>query len=258
MSHPAVTVERRETVAIVRFDRQGRANALDFAMMDALTETARGFEGDTETTAVVLTGAPAIFSGGMDLRDPAFADLDRMSLGELRALAEHGPRMARAWAGIDIPTIAAIEGPCLAGGLALAAMCDFRVAGRAARFGAPEVAVGLNMGWNSVPQLVGLIGAQATRRLLMLGAEWEAAEAERLGFADRIAADGAVLDAALDMAGALASRPAMPTRMVKRQIDAAAHGLDWMASALDLDQQALAWLSEDFRRAIRRFGTPKA
>jgi len=253
MSHPAITIERRDDFAVVRFDRQGRANAIDFAMMAALTETARGFEGDTETAAVILTGAPAIFSGGMDLRDPAFAGLEDMGLAEVRALAERGPRMVRAWAEIEIPVIAAVEGPCIGGGVVLAAICDFRVAGQGARFGAPEVAVGLNMGWHSVPRLTGLVGGPATRRLLMLGEEWDAGEAQRLGFVDRVAEDGAALDAALDMAAKLAARPRQATRMVKRQVEAAVHGQDRMSSALDKDQHALAWLSDEFRSAVRRF-----
>ncbi|MCT8972522.1 enoyl-CoA hydratase/isomerase family protein [Microbaculum marinisediminis] len=254
MPHDAVSVERRDRVAIVRLDRKGRANALSFAIMDALAEAARGFETDTDLAAVILTGADDVFSAGMDLRDPAFARLDDMALAELRALAGLGPRMARAWAGIEAPTVAAIEGPCLGGGLALAAMCDFRVAGPDARFGAPEVAVGVNMGWHSVPRLTALVGAQATRRLLLIGEEWTAEDALRLGFADRIADEGAALDAALAMAATLAARPATATRMVKRQIDAAAHGLDLMASATDMDQHALTWLSEDFRAALKRFG----
>jgi enoyl-CoA hydratase/carnithine racemase len=104
-----------------------------------------------------------------------------------------------------------------------------------------------------VPRLAGLVGAQATRRLLMLGEEWSSDEALRLGFIDRIADDGKVLDAALDMAATLGGRPAMPTRMVKRQIDAVAHGMDWMTSALDKDQHALTWLSADFQTAMKRF-----
>ena len=254
MPHDAVSVERRDRVAIVKFDRKGRANALSFAIMDALTEAARSLETDTDLAAVILTGSADVFSAGMDLRDPAFARLDDMGLAELRAFAGHGPRMARAWAGIEVPTVAAVEGPCLGGGMALAAMCDFRVAGKGARFGAPEVAVGVNMGWHSVPRLVALVGAQATRRLLLIGEEWNAGEALRLGFADQIAGDGDALDAALEMAATLASRPATATRMVKRQIDATAHGLDLMASATDMDQHALTWLSEDFRAALKRFG----
>ncbi|MEJ8571892.1 enoyl-CoA hydratase/isomerase family protein [Microbaculum marinum] len=252
MTHPAVTIERRGSSAIVRFDRQGRANAIDFAMMDALTEAARSFEQDSDTAAIVLTGAAGVFCGGMDLRDPAFARLDGMSLNEVRALAECGPRMVRAWASVEIPTIAAIEGPCIGGGLALAAICDFRIAGVAARFAAPEVAVGLNMGWHSVPRLVSLIGEQTTRRLLLLGEQWDSDEALRRGFVDEVSHATAALDAALAMAEVLGSRPPAPTRMVKRQLESI-RGSGFAESRLDKDQHALAWLSEDFRRAVARF-----
>lgn len=249
----AVTIDRRGAVAVVTLDRGGRANAMSFAIMDALTEAARSLEGDAGLAAVVLTGTVRIFSAGMDLRDEAFDRLVTMSLAEKRALAEHGPRLARAWAGLEMPTIAAIEGPCLAGGLALVAMCDFRVAGCSARFGAPEVQVAHNMGWHSVPRLVRLVGVQATRRVLLAGEEWTAEEARRLGFVDYLAEDGMALTGALALAERIADQPAMATRMVKRQIDAAAHGDDWGISAFDKDQQIVAWMSEDFAAARAKF-----
>ena len=132
-------------------------------------------------------------------------------------------------------------------------MCDFRVAGAGVRFGAPEVAVGINMGWHSVPRLVALVGAPATRRLLLPGEEWGAPEAQGLGFADSVCDEGSALEAAMEMAALLDGRPRMPTRMVKRVIDAAAHGADLALSAYDKDQQVLTWLSEDFRLARDRF-----
>lgn len=253
MKADPVTIERRDRIAIVRFDRGGRANAMDFAAMNALAEAASGLQKDRDLAAVILTGAANVFSAGMDLRDPAFRRLDGMDLAELRHLAAKGPAMCRAWAGIEAPTIAAIEGPCLGGGFALAAMCDFRVAAEGARFGAPEVSVGVNMGWHSVPRLVGLIGAQAARRVLLIGERWIAAEAIAAGFLDRLAPDGAALDGAIELAATLARQPTEALRMTKRQIEAAAHGLDWMASALDSDQHALAWLGEDFRRSLAAF-----
>lgn len=248
-----VTIEHRGAIAIVRLDRGGRANAMSFAIMDALAEAARSLSGDGGLGAVILTGTRRIFSAGMDLRDEAFDRLDAMSLADKRTLAEHGPRLARAWAGLEMPTIAAIEGPCLAGGLALVAMCDFRLAARSARFGAPEVQVAHNMGWHSVPRLVRLVGVQATRRLLLAGEEWTAEDAARLGFADYLAADGTALDEAIVLAGRIASQPATATRMVKRQIDAAAHGDDWALSAFDKDQQIVAWMSDDFSAARAKF-----
>jgi enoyl-CoA hydratase/carnithine racemase len=253
MTDNIVSIEHRGDIAIVRFDRHARANALSFAIMDRLTEAALGFETDARVAAVVLTGAPAIFSAGMDLADPAFDRLPAMDLADRRMLAEHGPRLARAWASIEAPTVAAIEGPCLAGGLALAAMLDFRVAARNARFAAPEIQVAHNMGWHSVPRLVALVGAQATRRLLIAGDDWSADMAHRLGFVDRVVAPGEALTAAMALAERLAGYPRTAARMIKRQIIAAAHGNEFAVSALDKDQQLVAWMSEDFAAARARF-----
>jgi enoyl-CoA hydratase/carnithine racemase len=248
-----VSIERLGDVAVVRFDRRGRANALSFAMMDQLAAAARSFEADAGVRAVVLTGAPRIFSAGMDLADPAFDRIAGMSFAERRMLAEHGPRLARAWAGIEAPTLAAIEGPCLAGGLALAAMCDFRVAAEDARFGAPEIEVAHNMGWHTVPRLVAIIGVQATRRILMTGEQWSASEAAAAGFVDWTAEPGKALNEAVEVAERIARYPAVAARMIKRQIEIAAHGGDWAASALDKDQQVAVWLSDEFASARRRF-----
>lgn len=248
-----VSIERHGDIAVVRFDRGGRANALSFAMMDELAAAALSFDTDATVRVVVLTGAARIFSAGMDLADPQFDRMATMSFAERRMLAEHGPRLARAWAGIEAPTIAAIEGPCLAGGLALAAMCDFRVAGAGARFGAPEIEVAHNMGWHTVPRLVAIVGVQATRRILMAGEQWSGEQAKAIGFVDWTAADGTALDKATEVAGRVAGYPAVAARMIKRQIEAAGHGMDWATSALDKDQQLSVWLSDDFEAARRRF-----
>ncbi len=254
MSQPkAVSIERRDNIAIVRLDRGGQANAMSFAIMDELAEAARSFERDASVVAVVLTGTDRIFSAGMDLRDPAFDRLDEMTLNERLMLAEHGPRLARAWASMEPVTICAIEGPCLAGGLALAAMMDFRVASASARFGAPEVKVAHNMGWHSVPRLVRLVGVQATRRVLLAGEEWYSDDAMKLGFVDQIAEDGQALRDALALAGRIASYPATAVRMIKRQINAAAHLEDTGISAMDKDQQLVAWMSDDFKAVRAQF-----
>ncbi len=257
MTENAVSIEHRGDIALVRFDRGARANALSFAVMDMLTEAALSFESDARVAAVVLTGAEKIFSAGMDLADAAFDRLPAMALPERRMLAEHGPRLARAWAMIEAPTIAAIEGPCLAGGLALAAMLDFRVAAQNARFAAPEIQVAHNMGWHSVPRLVALVGAQPARRLLLAGEEWTADMAHKLDFVDRVVAPGDALTAAMAMAEKLASYPHTAARMIKRQIAAAAHGGEFAVSALDKDQQLVAWMSEDFAAARARFKRKK-
>jgi enoyl-CoA hydratase/carnithine racemase len=248
-----VTITRQDDIALVRYDRGSKANAMSFAIMDDLAEAALGLLDDTALRGVVLTGTPTIFSAGMDLSDPLFDQLDTMPLAQMRHISERGPRMARAWTSIEVPVICAIEGPCLAGGLALSSMCDFRVASSTALFGAPEVQVAHNMGWHSVPRLISLVGAQATRRILLAGEQWNVDEAKRVGFVDHTCEAGEALNVAMDLARRIASYPDVAVRMIKRQIDASAHALDYATSAYDKDQQLVVWMSDDFKAARRKF-----
>jgi enoyl-CoA hydratase/carnithine racemase len=109
------------------------------------------------------------------------------------------------------------------------------------------------MGWHTVPRLVAILGVQAARRILMTGEQWSVEEAKSAGLVDWTAAEGKALDRALEVARHIARYPAVAARMIKRQIEAAAHGLDWAVSALDKDQQVAVWLSEEFEAARRRF-----
>ena len=252
-----VTIEHRGAVAVIRFDRHGKANALTFEIMQQLTAAARGFEDDVETAAIVIAGAPRIFSGGMDLAADIWDELPGMSIAERRRIAAQGPRLSRAFMSLVPVTISAIEVPCYAGGLALAAMCDFRIAGRSATVAAPEVAVGLNMAWHSVPRLVRLLGPQVTRRLLLAGVRWDTAEATRIGFLDDVVDDGSAEMSALAMAGRIAARPRVATRMVKRAIEAAMHGGDIAWSAADGELQLVNWQSEEFATARRELKAKK-
>lgn len=252
MTDPAVSVERRGDIAIVRFDRQGRGNALSFPIMDALTEAAHTLSRDRTVAAVIFTGAANIFSSGMDLRQPVWDRLDDLSLEERHQLTTYGPKLVRAIGSIEVPTIAAIEGICFGGGLAMVAFCDFRIAANNARFAAPEVGVGLHMTWHSVPRLVRLLGAQATRRLLLTPAEWNAEDAIRLNFIDDVTEPGRALPTAVKMAETIAARPRLATRFVKRGIEAATHGGDTLLSAGDSDLLLAMSVSEDFKKGRAR------
>lgn len=252
MTDPAVTTERRGDIAIVRFDRQGRGNALSFPIMDAITEAAHAIARDRSIAAAVFTGAPTIFTSGMDLRQAIWDRIEELSLDERHQLTTYGPKLVRAIGSIEVPTIAAIEGICFGGGVAMVAFCDFRVAANNARFAAPEVGVGLHMTWHSVPRLVRLLGAQATRRLLLTPLEWSSEQALAAGFVDEICEPGRALDIAIDLAQTIAARPRLATRFVKRGIEAATHGGDTLLSAGDSDLLLAMSVSEDFKKGRAR------
>jgi enoyl-CoA hydratase/carnithine racemase len=220
--------------------------------MQALTAAAVRLRDDTSTSAVVLTGDP-VFSAGADLADPALAARAAAPLIERRELLRVGPDMCAAWEALDQVTIAAVEGFCLGGALALAVACDFRIAGQGAHFRLPEIPLGMNMSWRSQPRLVNLIGPARTKQLVIFGERVEAAEALSWGLIEEVTPDGKALAAAMIMAHKAAALPPIAVRMAKRAITQIATALNPLGAYMDGDQYALAALSEDHREAVAAF-----
>jgi enoyl-CoA hydratase/carnithine racemase len=241
---------------MIRFAGPSRANPLSVAVMRDLIAAARLFEEDGRTAAVVVAGSDAVFSGGLDLRNEATRRMAEGALEERRALAETGRRLLDTFSGLAPVTVAAIEGPCLGGGFALAAALDFRVAAQSAVFGAPEVAVGLNMAWGSLGSLAAVAGLQVTRRLVLAGDRFDAAQAQAAGLVDEVAPDGAALERALAFAERLSAYPVAPLRMAKRALSAIVQA-SGTATALDSDQFVAAAASPAFGEALDRFAKPR-
>jgi enoyl-CoA hydratase len=141
-------------IAVVRFDRGDGINALSPEALRQLTAAARSFDDDDNTSVVVLTGSAKAFSGGFDLKDAEGRSRRNMDVGSLRRHLKLGPRMTRAWQELEQVTIGAIEGFCIGGGVALAVALDFRIMAADAHLRVPEIGLGMNMSWQSVPRMV--------------------------------------------------------------------------------------------------------
>ncbi len=137
--------------------------------------------------------------------------------------------------------------------MALAAACDFRIAGRGAHFRLPEIPLGMNMSWHTQPRLVNLIGPSRAKQLTIFGEKVEAAKAEQWGLVDELCDDGAALAVARRWADKVAALPPVSIRMAKRGITHAATALNAVSTFMDADQFALASTSEDHREAVAAF-----
>src|SRR4030081_195429 len=155
-------------IAVVRFDRGDGINALSPEALRQLTHAARSFEDDGETSVVVLAGHPRAFSAGFDLKDAEGRSRRTMDLGALRQHLELGPRLTRAWQEMEQITIGAIEGFCIGGGVALGVALDFRIMGRDAHMRVPEIGLGMNMSWQSIPRMLHLMGPARTKQAVIL------------------------------------------------------------------------------------------
>jgi len=256
MTDSCVTIERglgpNGRVATVRFDRGSKANPLSTDAMRQLRRAAESFEDDMETSVVILTGTATAFSAGADLKDPARRP--DMSVAERIHRQRNGPKMCRAWEQMEQVTIAAIEGHCIGGGAALAVSLDFRFCGRSAHFRIPEVELGMNMSWGSIPRMVALMGPARTKQAVILASDRiSAQEALDWRLVEKVVEDGGALDAALEFASRIAVQPPLPVRMSKTTVNRVAFALADATSHMDPDQNVLTTLTEDYAEGTSAF-----
>ncbi|MEM0952879.1 MAG: enoyl-CoA hydratase/isomerase family protein [Pseudomonadota bacterium] len=250
-----LSLHRSGQVMTVRIDTGNNVNALNTATMQELRQVALALKEDTSVGAVVLTGQTTVFSAGMDLRDPALAELAELPMLEQRRSLSLGPEMCAAWEALDAITIVAIEGHCIGGGLALAVACDWRVAGAGASLLVPELKLGMNMSWQSVPRFVSLIGPARTKRLLLLAESVAVDTAVEWGLVDYLAPAGDALRFSQQLAAQAMQLPPVPLRMAKQAINKCANALNDASSFMDLDQFLLTQSTADAAAARQAFTT---
>ncbi|MCY4666033.1 MAG: enoyl-CoA hydratase/isomerase family protein, partial [Acidimicrobiaceae bacterium] len=197
---------------------------------------------------VVVQGNGRAFTGGGALA--AFTG----GGGPVPADTAAGRLMAEAITGMQAVTVAAIHGHCVGGGLVLAAACDLRVAAEDVRFVIPEVDLGIPLAWGGIPRLVREVGPAATRDLVMTCRPFGAAEAQALGFVNRVVPMSELEDAADGLARLLASKSAYTLRATLRAVDAAAEALVPTGGAWnDADSLAAARRDPESRELARRY-----
>jgi enoyl-CoA hydratase/carnithine racemase len=235
-SEPAtspITVERRpDGIAVIRIDRPD-ANLLATWVLQELQTAAERLTADPPS-AVVLWGGERIFSAGGDA-----AEFEHFSRPLGRYIGERFHAATEAIARIPRVTVAAIAGLASGGGLELALACDFRVAGATATLRQHEIEMGLFPGGGGTQRLPRLIGVPRAKRMIFTGEHVDAAEAQRIGLVDEVAADDAVLESALALAGTMATGPVQTRGLAKQAIDGGV-GLplaDGLALELDLFEE---------------------
>ncbi len=253
MFHSNIDVQRTGRVAVVKFDRLDDLNALSLDLMKGLMEVARSFEDDIETTTVVLTGSDKVFSAVLDLHDPKVLETMNAPLDIRRQLVSFGPKMCRAWEDMQQITIAAVEGHCVGGGVSLAVSCDFRVMGQGAFFRVPELLLGMNMSWQTLPRLVHLVGPARAKLIVLLAERIDAETSMNWGLADEVSKDREALIQAIRLAERIADLPPLPAKMTKQSINAVTNALDNAASYMDADQFMLCQMTRDQSEAIAAF-----
>ena len=252
-SFAAIAVERDEAsgVATVALNRPERLNALDATMIAELREAFIMLETDHSTHAIVLTGAgERAFCAGADIA--GFKDVKTTFQGA--ALARRGQYLTLLMEEMGTPIIAAINGFALGGGMELAMAADFRIAAEHAKFGQPEVNLGLIPGFGGTQRTARLLGRGMAMFLCLSGEQIDAQEALRCGLVQRVTPKDGLLAEAQRLAKLIAAKAPLAIAAVKRSID---EGLRQPSSASALEVEALhfgmLFNTEDTHEGIRAF-----
>lgn len=250
---PGIRLSHDGGVLTVTIDRPAARNALDSATMQSLTEIARCVRRSSDVRAVILAGQADFFSAGVDLQMSSSRNAGGARLVDLRSAVAAGPDMCQAWEEIEAVTIVAIEGFCVGGAFALALACDFRIMADGAFARLPEVPLGMNMSWRTLPRLTALAGPARAKQIALFGDPIDAARCVDWGLAEMACPKGDALTEAQRWAARVAALPPIPARMTKEAVNAAALANAAAVSFMDRDQYLLASRSEDFREGVSAF-----
>jgi enoyl-CoA hydratase/carnithine racemase len=223
------------------------------AIRAQLQAAAEAIATDDQVRAVVIAGAGGrAFSVGSDIREfPADA-----TAGLERARQEHA--CYDAIAALPQPTVAALEGLALGGGFELALACDLRVATANLRLGLPEVSLGVFPSGGGTQRLPGLIGPSLAKEHMFLGEPWGADDALRLGLVNRVVPEGTALSAAIELAMAIAERPARAVRAIKAAVDGGLRDGGQYGRLLEETLIAELFTSHDAQEGVRAFLAKRA
>ncbi|GIW39786.1 MAG: crotonase [Candidatus Binatia bacterium] len=249
MSATRLRIEDREGVRWITIDRPEARNALDETTLRELLRAARDIRRDETVRVAVLTGAgDRAFVAGADIRA-----MERLSPLEAKRFSRLGQKLTQALEDLPVPVLAAVQGFALGGGLELALACDWIVAARSARFGQPEVGLGLVPGFGGTQRLARRVGAARARELVFTGRTIDADEAYRLGLVERVVEDGRLRDEVDAVARELAAKPRVALAQAKAALQVSTE-VD-LATGLRYENEAFAltFSTEDAREGMRAF-----
>ena len=209
-----ILVERRGRVGLVTLNRPGALNALNKATMEELVRAVTAMDADPEVGAVVVTGSAKAFAAGADIKE-------MQSKGYMDMYAADWFRGWEDFTRLRIPVVAAVSGFALGGGCELAMMCDFIIAGDNAKFGQPEINLGVLPGMGGSQRLTRAVGKSKAMDMILTGRFMDAEEAERAGLVSRVVPAADVIEEALKAAEVIASKSKPVAMVAKEAVNAA-------------------------------------
>ena len=209
-----VLLEKKDGIAVVTISRPEALNALNSTVIGELEEVIAALERDLTVRAMILTGEGRSFVAGADIGEQYPLDLDGG-----RRWGQRGSALFRRIEKLEFPTIAAVNGFALGGGCELAMSCDIILASEKAKFGQPEVGLGITPGFSGTQRLPRRVGAAKAKELIFSGKMIKADEAKAIGLVNEVFAPEALLDGAMEMAKSFAKNAPIAVKYAKACID---------------------------------------
>jgi enoyl-CoA hydratase len=214
MAYENIISETRDAVGIITLNRPKALNALNAQLIDELNQALSDFQEDAAIGCVIITGSDKAFAAGADIREMKDKSFTDVYLGNFLSAWDKVSEFRK-------PMIAAVSGYCLGGGCELALMCDFIFASNTAKFGQPEITLGVIPGAGGTQRLARFIGKAKAMDMILTGRLMEAAEAESCGLVSRIVPAEKLLDEAVDAAAKIATFSQPVVMMAKEAVNRA-------------------------------------
>ncbi|BFT63374.1 enoyl-CoA hydratase [Pseudomonas moorei] len=214
MSYETILLETHGRVALITLNRPQALNALNSQIIGELNHALDGLEADSNIGCIVLTGSKKAFAAGADIKEMAELTYPQIYLDDLFSDSDRVANRRK-------PIIAAVNGFALGGGCELALMCDFILAGDNAKFGQPEINLGVLPGMGGTQRLTRAVGKAKAMEMCLSGRLIDAVEAERCGIVARIVPSDELLDEALKVAALIAKKSLPIAMMVKESVNRA-------------------------------------
>ncbi len=250
MDYQHIKVERGGEIAIVTFNRPDKANALNFRHIQEIEHAALSFRDDETARVVVFTGAGKHFNSGADLT----AERQEHELLTVRRRHRRmGERCIQALREMDQITIAAWTGAAMGGGACIATALDFRIGAEDCFMSYPEILIGVNLMWQSLPLCMQLVGPARAKRLVIGGEHVPGPTLLEWGALDEMVPADQVMDKAMEWARHYAGQPPVAAQMIKRSVNAISSALDRSVMHMDSDQHILVSETEDAAEAVQAY-----
>ena len=244
-----VTLERKGAVGVITMDRPEALNALNDQVLRDLDAVLDQVEQDPEILVAIVTGAGRSFVAGADI-----GQMSTLTAVEAKAFGAYGNGVFLKLENLTKPTIAAVNGFALGGGCELSMACDIRLASEKAKFGQPEVGLGITPGFGGTQRLARIVGVSNAMELILTAKTIRADEAKELGLVSHVYPAEELMDKALELANAIAANAQVAVRQSKAAIRRGLQTDMATGTAYETEAFGLCFSTEDQKDAMRFFG----